>query len=62
MPYKYREAHKLLIQNGWRLVAGGKGSHRKYKKGGRIFPLPYHGDNQELSKGLDKKVRNLLKK
>ena len=61
MPIKYREAHKKLLSNGWQLnMKGGKGSHRKYKKDGRMFPLPYHGDNKELSHSVEKQLKNLL--
>ncbi|MGL5619528.1 MAG: type II toxin-antitoxin system HicA family toxin, partial [Tannerellaceae bacterium] len=37
MAKKVKEVLDLLIQNGWILVEGGKGSHRKLKKDGERF-------------------------
>ena len=59
MPIIYRQAHNMLIENSWKL---GKDSYCKYMKNGVMFPLPYHGDKSELSIGIEKQLRNYLKK
>lgn len=61
MPIKTREAEKMLLNDGWELVKGGKGSHRRYKKGNRFYTLPYHGSGKDLSPRVEQTFRKLFK-
>lgn len=60
MPITFSEAHKCLLNNGWQPIPGGKGSHRKYTKNGKGFTLPYHGNNKDLSKYVEKGLKRVL--
>ncbi len=62
MSIKCKQAHKMLIDDGWRWIRGGKGSHRKYKKkkNGKIWILPYHG-NKDLPIRIEKELLKILK-
>jgi len=56
---KVKEVIKLLISDGWYLVAQ-KGSHKQFKhdsKSGRVT-VPDHGQNKDLAKGTE---NNILK-
>ena len=52
---------KDLKKDGWYLVPGGKGDHRKFrhasKPGSVIIP---HGDNQDAAPYLEKQVREAI--
>lgn len=52
---KSSEFHKLVIANGWVKIRS-EGSHYIYKKGDRIYPVPWHGA-KEVGTGLEKKMR-----
>ena len=63
MPIKYRQAHKMLLDNGWELLKTGKGSHRRYgKKGHKPFTLDWHGGNKDLKKYMEKSLLKELGK
>lgn len=49
---KAAEVEKVLRRLGWVRQKGGDGSHRQYKKAGRIHrvTVPYHG-NEDLAVG-----------
>jgi len=49
---------KLFEKNGYELVKGGKGSHRKLRKGNKTVIIP---DHRELKKGLEMALRKQLK-
>ena len=40
MPPKPFEIYRRLLREGWQDVGGGKGSHRKLKRGDRTIMLP----------------------
>lgn len=52
---KYDEIHRLIIMNGWKVIRQS-GSHVIYRKGSRIYPVPYH-QGKELGKGLERKIK-----
>lgn len=52
---KYKEFHKLIQKQGWR-IKRQTGSHVFYEKNGKIYPVPYHG-SKEVAKGLEIKIR-----
>lgn len=54
MPPKPPEIYRRLLREGWTGV-GGKGSHRKLVKDGRMIILPYH--RLELAKGTWEKIK-----
>jgi predicted RNA binding protein YcfA (HicA-like mRNA interferase family) len=40
---KMTELHRIILQSGWVEIPGrGKGSHKRYKKDGKIYTVPYH--------------------
>jgi mRNA interferase HicA len=53
-PMKSNELHRKVKRNGWVHVRTD-GSHYIYEKGGRTYPVPYHGA-KEIGKGLEKKI------
>lgn len=52
---KSDEFHKLVERNGWTYLRKS-GSHVIYKKGSRIYPVPYHG-SKEMGTGIVNKIR-----
>lgn len=52
---KTTEFHRLVRAHGWEVLRQ-TGSHVVYKKGTRIYPVPYHG-SKELGFGLERKMR-----
>lgn len=56
MPPKPPEIYNDLIKEGWE-DRGGKGSHRKLIKDGKMIILPYH--RKELAKGTWEKIKKL---
>ncbi|MGL4229547.1 MAG: type II toxin-antitoxin system HicA family toxin [Tannerellaceae bacterium] len=57
MAKKVKEVLDLLIQNGWILVEGGKGSHRKLKKDGERFFIIVPGKlSDTLPIGTEKSI------
>ncbi|MGP1543314.1 MAG: type II toxin-antitoxin system HicA family toxin [Dialister pneumosintes] len=58
MPMTSKEMIKLLKDNGFVEVKGGKGSHRKFEnpKTGKATVVPFH--SKDLKKGTE---RNILK-
>lgn len=58
MPLSGKEMVKLFCQNGYMVVAGGKGSHIKLKKPGcPTIIIPNHS---ELKKGLERALLKTL--
>ena len=53
-----RDVLKLLESNGWQIVRGGKGSHTKLKKGGKMVIVPGHNLSSEVKPFL---LREILK-
>ena len=53
---KYDEFHRLVRANGWIKLRQMGTSHVIYKKGSRIYPVPYHR-GKEIGTGLEKKIR-----
>ena len=51
---KYSEFHRLVKNNGWRLLRT-KGSHCIYEKNGKTYVVPFHGA-KEIGEGLRKKI------
>jgi mRNA interferase HicA len=51
---KYSEFHRLIKKSGWRFIKA-EGSHYIYEKGGRHYPVPFHGA-KEISEGLRKRI------
>ena len=51
---KYDEFHELVRCNGWERWRQS-GSHVIYRKGNRIYPVPYH-KGKEVGKGLERKM------
>lgn len=51
---KSSEFHRKVKTNGWQHIRT-KGSHYIYEKGGRTYPVPFHG-NKEIGEGLRKKI------
>ena len=49
---KSTEFHKIVRENGWKLVRVS-GSHYIYEKDGKKEPVPYHG-SKEMGEGLRK--------
>lgn len=47
---KSSELHKLIVQNGWKVLRQS-GSHIIYEKDGLHYPVPFHG-SKEVGKGL----------
>ncbi|MGN6439773.1 MAG: type II toxin-antitoxin system HicA family toxin [Agriterribacter sp.] len=52
---KSSELHRFIFKNGWKHVRT-TGSHYIYQKGGRTYPVPFHG-TKEVGKGLEKKIK-----
>jgi predicted RNA binding protein YcfA (HicA-like mRNA interferase family) len=52
---KSKELHRLIKQNGWKLLRV-RGSHYIYEKNGRTYPVPYHGAD-EVGKGIEKTIK-----
>ena len=59
MPISGKEMLRLFLQRGWE-IARIKGSHVTVKKGNKIETIPVH-NNQDLKKGLEKKLLKRLK-
>jgi predicted RNA binding protein YcfA (HicA-like mRNA interferase family) len=55
---KWDELHSLIRKRGW-IVFRISGSHVIYKKGARIYPVPYH-KGKEAGKGLALKIKKDL--
>ena len=55
MPPKPFGIYRRLLREGWQDVGGGKGSHRKLKRGDRTIMLPLR--RKELPKGLWESIR-----
>lgn len=53
---KYDEFHRLVISNGWVKIRQLGTSHVIYKKGNKVYPVPYHR-GKELGKGLERKMK-----
>ena len=53
---KYRELAELMKAAGWDFERNGKGSHRVWRKGNRIIPIPDHG-SKEINPGLVKAIK-----
>ena len=51
---KSDEFHKIVRANEW-IAIRQTGSHIIYKKGQRIYPVPYHR-GKEIGTGLEKKM------
>ena len=51
---KSSELHRKVKRNGW-IHIRTDGSHYIYEKGGRTYPVPYHGA-KEVGKGLENKI------
>lgn len=51
---KTSEFHRKIKRNGWRHIKT-EGSHYIYEKGGRTYPVPFHGA-KEMGEGLRKKI------
>jgi predicted RNA binding protein YcfA (HicA-like mRNA interferase family) len=47
---KYSELHRLIRQNGWKVVRQ-TGSHIRYEKDGKAETVPFHG-SKEVHFGL----------
>lgn len=56
MPMTPKQMIRLLRRNGFRLVPGGSGSHRKLvnPQTGIIIIVPYHA--KDLKKGLEQAI------
>nr|WP_243343221.1 type II toxin-antitoxin system HicA family toxin [Anaerococcus sp. AGMB09787] len=56
MPMSSKEMIKLLKNNGFVEIKGGKGSHRKFKnfKTGKATEVPFH--SKDLKKGTEQKI------
>lgn len=53
---KYRELTELLKVAGWEFERNGKGSHKVWRKGNLIIPVPDHG-GKEINPGLVKAIK-----
>lgn len=53
---KYDDFHKLVRANGWMKLRQMGTSHIIYRKGNRIYPVPYHR-GKELGRGLELKMK-----
>lgn len=53
---KYDAFHKLVRDNGWTKFRQMGTSHIIYRKGSRMYPVPYH-KGKELGAGLEHKIR-----
>ena len=51
-----RDVLKLLEKNGWQIVRGGKGSHTKLKKDGKMVIVPGHNLSSEVKPFLLKEI------
>ncbi len=51
---KSSEFHRKIKKNGWKHIRT-EGSHYIYLKGGKTYPVPYHGA-KEIGEGLRKKI------
>ena len=51
---KSSELHRKVRKNGWKYVKA-EGSHYIYEKGGKFYPVPFHG-SREIGTGLAKKI------
>lgn len=56
---KSSEFHRLIKKNEWRFVKA-EGSHYIYEKGGRNYPVPFHG-GKEIGERLRKKIMKEMK-
>lgn len=54
MPPKPPEVYRRALREGW-VDKGGKGSHRKLEKGGRVLIIPYH--RKELARGTWERIK-----
>ena len=58
MPPKPFEIYRRLLREGWQDVGGGKGSHRKLKRGDRTIMLPLrrkeHPQNRSVALRCEK--------
>lgn len=56
MPMTSKEIIKLLKENGFTEIKGGKGSHRKFKnpKTGKATVVPFH--SKTLKKGTERSI------
>ena len=57
---KVKEIIKKLLSEGWQQVRQ-KGSHRQFKKASvpELITLPDHGTNEELSIGVENKIKKI---
>jgi predicted RNA binding protein YcfA (HicA-like mRNA interferase family) len=63
MPMTVREAERLLLEAGFREVKGkGKGSHRKFTKLSYPRPVNLTSHGKEISKQVEKSVRQAVGK
>lgn len=53
---KFDDFHRIVKENGWTKLRQMGTSHIIYKKGNRIYPVPYH-KGKEVGKGLEHKMR-----
>jgi len=51
---KSSELHRKIKRNGWIFVKA-EGSHYIYQKGGKTYPVPYHGA-REIGEGLEREI------
>ena len=51
---KCSELHRSVRKNGWKFIKA-EGSHYIYEKGGRFYPVPFHGA-KEIGTGLANKI------
>lgn len=51
---KYSELHRKVKKAGWTHIRT-EGSHYIYSKGGKNYPVPFHG-SKEVGHGLVKKI------
>ena len=54
MPPKPQEVYRKLLQEGW-MDAGGKGSHKKLRRGKRSVVVPMH--RKDLAVGTWHKIQ-----
>lgn len=52
---KSSELHRLILRNRWKHIRTA-GSHYIYEKGGKTYPVPYHGA-KEIGKGIENKIK-----
>ncbi len=54
MPPKPPEIYRWALRHGW-IDKGGKGSHRKLERFGRVVVIPYH--RKELARGTWERLK-----